>query len=547
MTRAGLLLGVLMAFLPLGGCQKPAPGPAPRVAGDADARPTGGPLPSRPEVVALADQLAVRGSRLGGKEGAVLTRSAADLRARMWRLEHRQADALEAVELYRSLSTKHWAGACRAKLDQALLEGEIESNPVEAYRAVYLARGGADPACRRDAEAALVTLAAFKPLPSVLAELDRSVGATTSTDGGVDASHPGTSNTVIVPQVSATPPKGPVRITAVERYGAQDAARVVVFVTHPTLFQVGFIERQQDRGPRLYVDIDRAKYQGKLELDVGGIVQRVRMGQQKKGTRVVLDLEKPVHRRVFYLPEPYRLVIDVSTTPAESELGDGGTRPVRRVVLDPGHGGHDPGATGPGGLREKDVTLDVAHRAAPLIARELGVATLLTRDGDDYVSLDERTARANAFNADLFVSIHCNASENPDGHGVMTFVLAESREAFESQIAARENAASPAAAELATALSGSVSGATRSRSLRFAQLLQRATAGSLETRYGNVRDRGVRRAGFYVLAGARMPAVLYEASFISNPEEEALLDTPDFRQKLADSIVNAVRAYRDGK
>src|SRR5690606_19536524 len=119
---------------------------------------------------------------------------------------------------------------------------------------------------------------------------------------------------------------------------------------------------------------------------------------------------------------------------------------IRRVALDPGHGGHDPGAVGPRGLREKDVTLDIAHRAGPLIAQELGISTLLTRDTDVYVPLDERAAKANAFGADLFVSIHCNASADPSARGIMTFVLDESEDPLAMHVAARENAASPAAA-----------------------------------------------------------------------------------------------------
>jgi N-acetylmuramoyl-L-alanine amidase len=198
-------------------------------------------------------------------------------------------------------------------------------------------------------------------------------------------------------------------------------------------------------------------------------------------------------------------------------------------------------------LREKDVTLDVAHRAAPLIARELGVSTLLTRDGDDFVPLDERTARANAFQADLFVSIHCNASEDPRSSGVMTFVLDASKDAMAAQIAARENAASPAAAaELATVMSQVLDEGSLKQSLHFASLLQRSTVASLASGYPGVRDHGVKRAGFYVLAGARMPSVLHEASFISHPEGEIRLNTGDYRQKLADSIVNAIRAFREG-
>jgi N-acetylmuramoyl-L-alanine amidase len=324
----------------------------------------------------------------------------------------------------------------------------------------------------------------------------------------------------------------------------------VVLVTRPATFDVGFIARQSGaRGPRLYVDIHQARYRGQRSFDVGGLVERVRLGQRKSGTRVVLDLQTNVYQRVFYLPEPFRLVIDVSTAPPPQAADEGrsGPRIVRRVVLDPGHGGHDPGAIGPSGLAEKDVTLDIAHRAAPLIARELGIATMLTRDADDYVALDERAARANAFQADLFISIHCNASEDGMGEGVMTFVLDESRDAFAARVAARENAASPAAgAELASALSRIQDAASVARSVRFAGLLQRATVASLRPGYPDVADRGVHRAGFYVLAGARMPAVLYEVSFISSSREELRLNSSDYRQKAADAIVNAVRAYREG-
>jgi N-acetylmuramoyl-L-alanine amidase len=182
-----------------------------------------------------------------------------------------------------------------------------------------------------------------------------------------------------------------------------------------------------------------------------------------------------------------------------------------------------------------------------LIARELGISTLLTRDSDDYVALDERTARANAFQADLFVSIHCNASEDGAGRGVMTFVLDDARDPTSSRVAARENDASAeAAAELAGALSRAEGSLSSGRSNHFAELLQRSAIASLSPSYGDIPNSGIKRAGFYVLAGARMPAVLFETSFISNPVGETRFNTGDFRQKIADAIVNAIRAYRDG-
>jgi N-acetylmuramoyl-L-alanine amidase len=502
----------------------------------------------------MADALAVGAARLSGVESRRLTRRAAELRERIWRLERREADGMEALELYRTLEQSGGVEGCHAKVDRALLQAELRGDPAEAYRTVYTARAGSPRTqCAERASRILETLEAFKPLPNVLADIDRQLGR--AADAGASDRKTGTvrideRGPVVVPTLPASSSKGPAQITGVERYGAKDAARIVVLVSRPTTFDVGFIGRQSPtRGPRLYVDIHEAAYRGKLAFDVRGLVERVRLGRRKNGTRVVLDLQTSVYRKVFYLPEPFRLVIDVSTEPPQvADVARGGPRAVRRVVLDPGHGGHDPGATGPSGLAEKDVTLDIAHRAAPLIARELGIATLLTRDSDDYVALDERAARANAFQADLFVSIHCNASEDGAGRGVMTFVLDESRDALAARIAARENAASPAAAaELANVLSRVQDAGNVARSVHFAGLLQRATMASLGPAYPDVSDRGVRRAGFYVLAGARMPAVLFEVSFISNPDGEMRLNTGDYRQKIADGIVNAVRAYREGR
>src|SRR6185369_15403262 len=236
--------------------------------------------------------------------------------------------------------------------------------------------------------------------------------------------------------------------------------------------------------------------------------------------------------------------------PAPEKKAAGGAREIRRVVIDPGHGGNDSGAVGPTGLREKDVTLDIAHRVAPLLSHELKIESLLTRDNDTYVPLDLRTARANAFHADLFVSIHCNASENTSARGVQTFVLDEARdpEGFAARVAARENAQRARAEAIpAPVLSNLAVGDLPARSRHVAELLQRAALGSLAPRYADTRDQGVKTAGFFVLVGADMPAVLFETAFISNTDDEQRLSTADFRQKLADAIVNAVRAYKAGK
>lgn len=505
-------------------------------------------MPARAEVVARADALAVQAAKRGGPEGARLAAEAAALRRRIWRVEGNAADALEAEELYRTAAGTAWSGACDAEIALADIEGELKADPAGEYVALYRsrARHRTEP-CAKRIEAMLATLSAFAPAPDLLADVDREAKATLPRGAPVQpASAVSAGGAPVQPELPKERALEPSRITRVERYGGKDAARVVVFVTAPALFEVGELQGDGVRGPRLFVDIKGAKFRGRRDYDGEGIVERVRLGEQGNATRVVLDLTGTAFHRVFYLPEPFRLVIDVSKEPALA-ADDHGPRRVRRLVLDPGHGGHDPGAQGAGGLREKDVVLDIAHRAAPLVARELGISTLLTRDSDAFVPLDERVARANAFSADLFVSIHCNASESVGSRGVMTFALDSSRDDLAARVAARENAASEqAAAELANAMSHVLDPGSLARSHHFAELLQRASVASLAPHYPDVLDQGVKSAGFYVLAGARMPAVLFETSFISNPTEERRLDQGDYRQKMADAIVNAVRAFRDG-
>ncbi len=512
---------------------------------DSNAASTVGGDGSRAAAVERADRMAHEAARGAGASSADLLERAALIRQRLYRVGHRPVDALEAIENFRARERTP-AGACRFALSRLLLEAELKRDPAKAFREVYALRAKqTDPTCRGSADRALRVLAAYQPLPSVLSALDDQPPAAPDAGSALPVAAPSANDSrIVVPEMRGAGNE-PARLVRIERYGAKDAARVVVSVTRPTRFQVGEVGSDSGR-PRLFVDIEQASSSIPSSYEVGGLLERVRVGAQPRGVRVVLDLTDRATHRVFYLPEPFRLVIDVMHAD-KSVPAAGGKRSVRRVVLDPGHGGHDPGAVGPSGLREKDVVLDIAHRAAPVLARELGISTLLTRDGDQFVPLDERTARANAFHADLFVSIHCNASEDAKARGVMSFVLDVGREELATRIAARENAASSeAAVELANALSRVTDKSSRDASTTLAELLQRATSASLAERFPDVPDGGVKQAGFYVLAGARMPAVLYEASFISNESGEARLNNQDFRQKLADAIVNAVRAYREG-
>lgn len=493
------------------------------------------PLPARALAVASADSLAVQASRATGAEAARALLEAAQLRSRLFRREHREADALEASELWRQLSRKATAGNCSSELQRLLIEAELNGDVDSSYRGLYGLSRSADPTCGARVAAALQMLEAFRPPPAALETLNQRAAAPASAEAAAPASP-----AVEAPSGAAADAK----LTRIERYSGKDAARVVVFVEKPVRFDVGELAATAGVGPRLFVDLKGARYGGKSVLAAEGLLERVRARGGAGGTRVVLDLSEAAEHRVFYVPEPFRLVIDV----AKPSLAGLAARELRRVVLDPGHGGHDPGAIGPSGLREKDVALDIAHRAAPLIARELGVSTLLTRDTDVFVPLEERAARANAFGAELFISIHCNATERSGGSGVMTFVLDDSKDQLAARIAALENSASAEATnELARVMSRSGDRSNDARSNEFAALLQRAAMASLSPSYPDVPDGGVKRAGFYVLAGARMPAVLFETSFISSLRDETRFNTGDFRQKLADAIVNAVRAYKEGR
>ncbi|HVY26697.1 MAG TPA: N-acetylmuramoyl-L-alanine amidase [Polyangiaceae bacterium] len=465
---------------------------------------------------------------------------AARIRELLFRREHKQADALEASELLQKWADALGAARCPAELSRLLLEGELTGDVDAAYRALYTLSRRADAACGERVSAALAMLEAFRPNADVLAALEPK----TATEPSAAAAVP---SGAVAPAPSGAVPSA--KLLRIERYSAKDAARVVVFVSDPVRFQVGSVAGNAAEGARLFVDLPGVHYTGKGQLGAEGLLTRVRAAEGPQGTRVVLDLASAAEHRVFYVPEPFRLVIDVAKpSPSAGALA---TRDIKRVVLDPGHGGHDPGAIGPTGLREKDVALDIAHRAAPLIARELGISTLLTRDTDVFVPLEERTARANGFGADLFVSIHCNATERSGGSGVMTFVLDDARDQLATRIAAVENSGSAeGASELARAMSATRQSGDRvsdARSSEFAGLLQRAAMASLAPSYPDVPDGGVKRAGFYVLAGARMPAVLFETSFISSVRDETRFNTGDFRQKLADAIVNAIRAYKEGR
>jgi len=217
---------------------------------------------------------------------------------------------------------------------------------------------------------------------------------------------------------------------------------------------------------------------------------------------------------------------------------------VSRIVIDPGHGGHDPGAKG-GGTTEAELVLDVSLRLAQLLQKVPGLEVVLTRKTDDYVSLQERTAIANRESADLFLSIHANANNSPQAQGVETYFLNFANTLSAAAVAARENAASGQnMGELPDVVKTIALNNKLDESRDFATYVQREMVTKLRPANKTIRDLGVKQAPFVVLIGAAMPSVLAEVSFMTNPQEARLLKSSAYRQRIADALFEAVRTYQ---
>jgi N-acetylmuramoyl-L-alanine amidase len=217
---------------------------------------------------------------------------------------------------------------------------------------------------------------------------------------------------------------------------------------------------------------------------------------------------------------------------------------INRIVIDAGHGGHDDGTIGPNGILEKDVVLDVALRLATLVQTRLGAEVVLTRSDDTFVPLTERTAIANEHKADLFLSIHANSSSAPDVAGTETFLLNLNSSPGALSVAARENAGSDkSVGELRDLIQSIAQNDKITESQNFATDIQSAIFAQAVK--GNVaaHDRGVKKAPFVVLIGARMPSVLAEIGFLSNPKDESNLNKPEYRQKVAESLYRGLAQY----
>ncbi len=220
---------------------------------------------------------------------------------------------------------------------------------------------------------------------------------------------------------------------------------------------------------------------------------------------------------------------------------------IGRIVLDAGHGGHDTGTIGPNGLMEKDLVLDVTLRLGRLLETRLGADVIYTRDDDTFIPLETRTAIANQHQADLFISIHANSSSDPTARGVETYFLNFTSNPEALEVAARENAVSQKSIfELQDLVKKITLKDKIDESRELATDVQQSLYTGLSSKHSTLKDRGVKKAPFVVLIGANMPSILAEISFVSNPTDEAKLETPDYREKIAESLYRGIAKYAGG-
>jgi N-acetylmuramoyl-L-alanine amidase len=220
---------------------------------------------------------------------------------------------------------------------------------------------------------------------------------------------------------------------------------------------------------------------------------------------------------------------------------------IGKIVIDPGHGGHDTGTIGPNGLYEKDLVLDVSKRLGKLLEARLGADVVFTRRDDNFIPLETRTSIANQEQADLFVSVHANSSHDPDARGVETYYLNFTSAPDALEVAARENADSDKSIhELQDLVKKIALKEKIEESREFAADVQQSLHSGLAAKSSGMRDRGVKKAPFVVLIGANMPSILAEISFISNPGDEKRLRSAEYRQRIAESLYRGISRYVNG-
>jgi N-acetylmuramoyl-L-alanine amidase len=377
---------------------------------------------------------------------------------------------------------------------------------------------------------------------------------------------------------ASTSRNGLTKVSQIRHWSTDDYTRVVIHLDKDSTYTSRLLKPDPQYGtpPRLFVDIEGATVDKNLYVEPikKGLLEQIKFARNTKDTvRVVLYIESFDDYKVFALKDPYRIVMDIegsgkksggyyatgnntdrydykSGLPEDrvSSLSEALGLKIRTVVIDAGHGGHDPGAIGPSGLKEKEVNLRIAKALKKKLdteGKQFGITKVyLTRSTDKFIPLEERTGIAKKLGADLFISIHCNAARNRQAYGIETYILSLTNDQRSLAVAARENATtSISRSDMANVLKQYLLGAKIEESQRFAGHVQSSVVKNVSTKYPPTRNKGVKKAPFIVLIGADIPSILVETSFITNPRDEKRLKSNAYINEIADGIFVGVKRY----
>ena len=376
---------------------------------------------------------------------------------------------------------------------------------------------------------------------------------------------------------------GEPRIKAVRTVSSAGSVQVLVDLSENAAFRYNRLPGNGNSAARVYVDVEAAPASG---MSIAGtdndMIRRIRTGRRGKGTRIVVELdrlgdysvtpsqdgrqivlsfaagkgslppqtragrsssspEKPARDRLQKDDSPH----GVKPVPVQVPAAAGKSRVLRRIVVDAGHGGKDPGAMG-NGLQEKDITLNVARRLAAAIRENLGCEVVMTRNSDVFIPLQERTQKANRVHADLFISVHVNSSTNSKLRGVETYFLNFSKNRDAMNVVARENGTTlKEVGDLQIILYDLIAHSKSRESSLLASQVQRRMVGTLKRRFGNVvENNGVKQGPFHVLLGANMPSILVEMAYISNKGDAEFLSDYRYLNGVVEGIVDGIQGYK---
>ncbi len=382
-------------------------------------------------------------------------------------------------------------------------------------------------------------------------------------------------------------PVGDTNITDLRFWSNPEYTRIVVNAEGERAYSHRLLKKDPNIDKpfqRLYIDIEQARLGSKIAEHTtinDNLLKQARAGQYLPHTvRVVVDIKSFENYKIFSLRDPFRIVIDVwgkgsngspvktegqkvaqtkPSTPKEktsrittdnlksSDIARQLALGVRKIVIDPGHGGADPGAPGYyKNVWEKDIVLKLSKKLAAKLRDRLQCTVVLTRSTDKKLTLEERTAIANTQRADLFISLHVNAAKNRKLKGIETYMLNLATDDQAIAVAARENATSKKnISDLDYILKDLMTHAKIEESTRLANVVHNSFVKGMKRKYSGINDLGVKQAPFYVLLGARMPSILIETSFISNKEECKRLLTDSYQTQVCNSITDGVEKYID--